>query len=127
MCTMLDISKKPSNSDSLLRVYRTECHINARAARLLGLHTNTEMVKFTYDDDELSRGRLRVYVCRCEANTPRSFEARRLGRSYRIYSTEICSALADHLSGFGCYRICPEVSKTVDDKTFYEIFFKKFE
>lgn len=124
---MFDISKKPANSDALIRIYRTECHLNARSASLLRLNADTEMVRFTYDNDELQCGRLRVYVCKCDGNTPRTYEARKHGRSYRIFSTDICTALADHLSGYGVYRICPEVTKTFDNKIYYEIFFKKYE
>ena len=124
---MLDISKRPANSDALIRVYKTECHLNGKAAALLGLHASTEMVRFTYDNDELRCGRMRVYVCKCDVNTPRAYEARRFGRSYRVYSTDVCSALAEKLEGHGTYRVCPEVTKTDGSRTYYEIFFKKFE
>lgn len=127
MCTMISICRKPTNNDALIRVYKTECHLNAKAAELLQLTPDHRAVRFSYDYDAARTGIKATFVCGCDNNTTRSYICRQHGRSYRISSTDLCTTLADRLMGYGVYRICPEVRATYDGRTYYEIFFKKYE
>lgn len=127
MCTMITISRKPTNNDAIIRIYKSECHLNARAAALLQLNTERRSVRFTYDFDSHREGCTRLFVCGCENEDTRSYACRQHGKSFRISSTDLCTNLAGHLQGYGTYRICPEVKATFEGKIYYEIFFKKYD
>lgn len=124
---MMLLSRKPTNSDALIRVYKTECHLNAKAASLLQLCPERMAVRFSYDYDAHRAGETRIFVCGCSSDMPRSYICRQHGRSFRISSTDLCTTLADKLQGCGVYRICQEITTTYEGRTYYEIFFKKFE
>lgn len=120
---MLDINKKPASSDALLYVYENTCVLNSRLVKLLDIQEN-DMVKFTYDYDEMTRGRIRTYITKVE--TGRGYRVHRKVRSFRVYSTSLCSSLASYLDGYGTYRVCPEIVKEESGRIYYEIFFKKY-
>ena len=127
MCTMISICRKPTNNDALIRIYKTECHLNAKAAALLQLTSERRAVRFSYDYDAHRNGETRTFICGCDNDTTRSYICRQHGRSFRISSTDLCTILANRLQGHGVYRICPEVKATYEGRTYYEIFFKKYE
>lgn len=124
---MITISRKPTNNDPLIRIYRSEIHLNAKAAKLLQLSPERCAVRFSYDYDSQKDGSNSTFVCGCDNNTTRSYFCRQHGRSFRISSTDLCTILAERLQGYGVYRISPEVKVVSEGKTYYEIFFKKFE
>ncbi len=127
MCTLINISRKPTNNDALIRIYKTECHLNAKAADLLSLNSERRAVRFSFDYDAHRNGDNRIFVCGCDNDTTRSYICRQHGKSFRISSTDLCTALAERLQGPGVYRICPEVKANYEGRTHYEIFFKKYE
>lgn len=126
MCTMINISRKPTNNDALIRIYKSECHLNAKAATLLHLNDERRAVRFSYDYDSHRDGNKSTFICGCENEATRSYICRKHGRSFRLSSTDLCTILADRLQGYGVYRICPEVNATFEGRIYYEIFFKKY-
>lgn len=124
---MISICQKPTNNDALIRIYKSECHLNAKAATLLQLNEGRRAVRFCFDYDSYRDGNKGIFVCGCENDTARSYICRKHGRSFRLSSTDICTILADRLQGYGVYRICPEVNAVFEGRTYYEIFFQKFE
>ena len=121
---MLDIITAPTSNDAVLRVYRNECHLNEKAADLLTLSSKYRRLRFTTCED--SDG-AKVYVASTDENFPGTFIPRRRGRSFRIYSTALCEALARNLEGYGTYRICPDVTKYCDNKIYYQIHLQKYD
>lgn len=125
---MVDLTRKPANEDAVLRIYNNELRLNKRAAALLKLDAEHAKIRFTYDRDERDRGRgMRVYVSKERNDSPRGYMTQSRNKSVRIYSTSLCNALSEALDGRGAYRICPEVSMSVEGVIYYEVFFRKYE
>ena len=122
-----EIERKPSPVDALLRLYPSRCVFNANACALLGITPGLGWVRFCIDKDQQLAGRMRLYVGRSDAHAGhlvRSLAHRRTGA---INSASTARILSAALSGYGTYRICEEVTIREGGRTYYEIFFRKFD
>lgn len=116
---MQDIINIPTKNDALIRVYKNECRINATAAKLLNLTPfNLLRVTLSKDGD--------VYMSNCPKGTPCAFKPNQRGGSYRVYSTTLCNALAEHLDGYGTYRVSYDWTMFVENKVFYKVDKQKY-
>lgn len=125
MARLEDIEKKLSPADPVIRIYRGRCVLNASACRLLGIPGKSQRILVRRDMEQAAAGRDRIYISHSYMATGYVFKMR--GNEARINSSSLCLKLAGYLEGPGAYRICPEVSITENGRTWYEIFFKRYD
>ena len=122
-----ELERKPSPVDAILRIYANRCVFNANACALLGVTPGEGWVRFCIDRDQQLAGRTRVYVGRAEPHAGHLVLGAPRRRTGVINSASTARKLAYALSGYGTYRICEEVTLREEGKTYYEIFFRKFD
>lgn len=116
---MKDIINTPTKNDALIRVYKAECRINAAASRLLHL-SEYNLLRVTTEEDG------GVYISSCPKGTPCAFKPNKRGSSYRVYSVALCNAFAEHLDGYGIYRISCDQTLFVQNKVYYKVIKQKY-
>lgn len=104
-----------------IAVYKERCVLNSAALRILG---GPVRVVFR-TGAPLANGCTRIFIAKFDA--PAGIPLQPRGRGARINSTALSRSLANGLQGYGRYRICEEVSFTDAGKTFYEVFFRRYD
>jgi len=105
-------------TEPLIRIYPGYITFNAPAAKLLGFRKG-DAVAIMQDDRD-------GYVYVANSNAKQSYTLTLRKNTFKVSNAPLCRKLADSLDGFGTYKICPEEKQVYMERTFYNIFKKRY-
>jgi hypothetical protein len=112
-------------SEAIIRIYKNYLSLNGSSVALLGLD-GTGKIKLSYSQDDMRAGRFRCFIAKTDSSIM-SFDYRMRGGCAIVACRSLVAFLAEHLDGYGSYRICPEDYVNDGNNIWYNIFIRNYD